>query len=251
MNRLFLGNTKIQLSVTDSTNFFAHQLINNQSAVDGTIVIADYQTGGKGQSGNSWISDHGKNLLCSYILFPKALLTHEQFMLTQMVSLAVTDFLKEFITDKNTIKIKWPNDIFVNQQKIAGILIENNIRGNKITSSVLGIGLNINQESFGELSATSIKCLIGKNENILKCADLLSEKLEARYFQLFTKKHKVLYTEYLMQLYRWKESANYIIDGVSKKAKIVDVDPIGRLGVMFEQENTICYFSLKEIVFEH
>ncbi len=129
----------IYLHEVESTNNYANQLILSDAAEEGTVVLAHYQKKGKGQHGNNWESEDEKNLLMSIIIFPGFLDAGKQFLISKVVSLALIDFLK---TETEDVSIKWPNDIYVGKNKIAGILIENSVKGTNMFSAILGIGLN-------------------------------------------------------------------------------------------------------------
>lgn len=137
----------IALEETDSTNQYISQLCNNlkEDVAELTTVTAEFQTSGKGQRGNTWEAEKGKNLLFSFVLYPTFLEARRQFILSQMVSLAIKEELSRWSDD---ITIKWPNDIYWKDKKICGILIENEIAGHHIERSIAGIGININQETF-------------------------------------------------------------------------------------------------------
>ncbi len=136
-----------------STNDIAKKIIDENKNFCNKVIFADYQTQGRGYATNTWISDYGQNFLMSIIICPE-LAAHQQFYISKAISLEIIEYLK----NKNIrAKIKWPNDILVNQNKIAGILIENSILGNNIQSSIIGIGLNINQVEFhGVSNVTSL-----------------------------------------------------------------------------------------------
>ncbi|HPH88516.1 MAG TPA: biotin--[acetyl-CoA-carboxylase] ligase, partial [Chitinophagales bacterium] len=149
----------MHLPSVDSTNTYAKSLIAKSSPIDGTVILADEQFAGRGQSGNVWQSEAGKNLTFSIIYQTSFLLATEQFYLNMAVSLGIWSMVNSKLSiEKNkeltihdsrfTTKIKWPNDIYVNNQKIAGILIENTISGMHLKHSVIGVGLNVNQEQF-------------------------------------------------------------------------------------------------------
>ena len=127
-------------------------LLKKKKLLKGTIVYTNYQSAGQGQSGNKWESEDGKNLLISIVLFPSFIKPADQFHISMTISLGICDFLKRYIPG---CSIKWPNDIYVNNDKIAGILIENFILGNKIENTIAGIGLNINQDKFSGDAAKS------------------------------------------------------------------------------------------------
>ena len=127
----------ILLNEVESTNNYANQLVLSKAAEHGTVVLAQYQKKGRGQQGNFWESEFGKNMLASFIVFPQFLSAAKQFYFSKIVSLALVDFLK---TETNEVSVKWPNDIYVRNKKIAGILIENSIKGSNLSSAVIGIG---------------------------------------------------------------------------------------------------------------
>ena len=130
----------IKKNQISSTNTVAIELLKKEELPEGTIIWADEQTKGRGQRGNSWESEPGTNLTISIILFPHFLKAEDQFLLSKVTSLAITDYLANRF---NQVTIKWPNDIYVANDKIAGILIENSIIGSSFEYAVIGIGLNI------------------------------------------------------------------------------------------------------------
>src|ERR1035441_10550859 len=146
MQTLFIGKNLITLDSVASTNNFAKDMLSNTRPVEGTAIMAKEQYAGRGQMGNAWETESGKNLTCSFILYPEFLEADKQFFLNMAVALAVKDFCEHVLHDE--IKIKWPNDIYYHDKKLGGILIENSISGNKISSSVIGIGINVNQTAF-------------------------------------------------------------------------------------------------------
>jgi BirA family biotin operon repressor/biotin-[acetyl-CoA-carboxylase] ligase len=148
METLFIGRQKLELEEVASTNSFALNLIRENKASEGCLISARSQSGGRGQQGNTWESESGKNLTISIVLNPNFLPVGRQFALSQIISLTVAALAEECIGNKAPVKIKWPNDIYAGDQKIAGILVENVLRDHAITASVLGIGLNVNQEAF-------------------------------------------------------------------------------------------------------
>src|SRR5690554_1314415 len=133
----------IRMDETSSTNSELKQLQQKKRLPEGSIVVADYQTQGRGQAGNTWFSDKGCNLLFSFLVYPKFIAANRQFILSRIVSLAIKKVLDRYFDD---ITIKWPNDIYWKNKKIAGMLIENTLMGQKINSSIIGIGLNVNQD---------------------------------------------------------------------------------------------------------
>ena len=137
----------IALERTDSTNRYLNELCDTslQPVAELTTVCADYQTAGKGQRGNSWEAAEGRNLLFSFVLYPTFLEAGRQFILSQVISLSIKEALDGLVEG---VSIKWPNDIYWQEKKLCGILIENDLQGRYIGRSVAGVGLNVNQERF-------------------------------------------------------------------------------------------------------
>jgi BirA family biotin operon repressor/biotin-[acetyl-CoA-carboxylase] ligase len=156
IDSLFLGAKHYHFYEIDSTNNYALNLLSKSTPAEGCLVTADFQTHGRGQYGRQWLSDSTKNLLSSIILYPDFLPANEQFSLSKAIALAVQSTLNSYLSSK-AIRIKWPNDIFCEDKKIGGILIQNLLTGNKINASVIGIGINVNQEYFpDDIIATSV-----------------------------------------------------------------------------------------------
>ena len=150
MDTLFTGHNLIELSDCPSVNSHAIELLKSVNLAEGTVIFTTNQTAGRGQRGARWYSDTGKNVTMSLILFPRFLDLKDSFQLSKIVSLGVYDFLSVNLPKAVNIKIKWPNDIVADGKKICGILIENILRDNRLNASIIGIGLNVNQEFFPE-----------------------------------------------------------------------------------------------------
>ncbi len=143
------------LKETESTNLVALELLSKINPPNGFLIITDYQTAGKGQYGRIWQSERGKNLLFSLILPQVNLKAEQLFRLHLSSSLAIIRTLNSLGISQ--LKIKWPNDIYANDKKLAGILIQNQLKGELVENSVIGIGININQSQYPEeLNATSL-----------------------------------------------------------------------------------------------
>ena len=167
----------IELDSIDSTNNYAMQLIDANKAQHGLTITARRQEAGKGQRGKSWVGIPGQSLLMSVVVHPGRAIS-EQFVFNSSIAVSVVAVLKNICPEQD-FYIKWPNDIIVNDKKAGGILIENVLRGTQWTHSVVGIGLNINQENFpGNLPfATSLKIVSGKEHSITKLRDGLTEDI--------------------------------------------------------------------------
>jgi BirA family biotin operon repressor/biotin-[acetyl-CoA-carboxylase] ligase len=178
------------------------RLINEGMAEHGLTIKADFQTHGKGQLGNTWMAEESKNLLCSVILDTKGFEIEKQFILNCMTCVSVTELLMQQYNIPN-VSIKWPNDIYAGNKKIAGILIENNIRGSQWTFAVVGIGLNINQEEFSYLkTATSMKNELKKEFKVNMVLKQLLKKLASSLNEFKKNPNSLLvtYNNYLMHV---------------------------------------------------
>ena len=222
------GETIIELNEIDSTNNYAMRLINEGMAEHGLVIKADFQTHGKGQHGNVWIAEESKNLLCSVILDTRALEIEEQFLLNCLTCVSITEILMQQYNIPN-VSIKWPNDIYAGKNKIAGILIENNIRGSIWTNAVIGIGLNVNQSTFSYLNnATSMKNELQKEVKIIQVLKQLLKKMsfnintfnrEPEYF-LVLYNNDLLQVGRQIQFMRKYELKAGLLKGVNKNGAI-------------------------------
>jgi len=198
-NALILGNRIVKLDETASTNVFLQEMLVNSTCFEGLVVVAKNQAQGKGQRGNTWESESGKNLTFSVLLKPNVLI-EEQFVLSQVVPLGIYDFLVKMGFEQ--VAIKWPNDIYVGSQKIAGILIENTLTANKIAHCIVGIGLNVNQTQFSPtIKATSLALLTEKTFESEQLLNELLKCIEVRYLQLKANKYTLIKFEYLKMLF--------------------------------------------------
>ena len=242
------GKEIIKLDNTDSTNSYAALLLKNK-AVEGTVVSTAFQTHGQGQSGNQWVSEPGKNLLISLIIYPEFLHPSQLFLLNQFVSLAIIDFFKICLPTFR-IQVKWPNDILIDGIKICGILIQNSFESNHIKTSVVGMGININQAEFKDMSfsATSLKILTGREFDLDDCLNILLSCLESRYFQLARRENSSIRADYLENLYRLSVQSDFI-DYQNRKfsGKISGVSDDGRLMILSDE--VVLFFNFKEVSF--
>jgi len=236
----------INLETVTSTNDFAKELlVNNLPQADITIIEATEQTKGRGQKGNCWESNAGENLTLSYIIKPHFLQPTQQFFLSMAMSLAIKDCLDQFTPN---VSIKWPNDIYVNDHKICGILIENSLMGNEIQWSIIGIGLNINQKTFSEWipNPTSLSIETGKDFSTFEIKKMLTHSIEKWYNALYNNELKNIHKEYNSQLYLKNNIATYKdADGVFE-GEIIEADEFGMLQVRRNNGNSQSY-AFKEI----
>jgi BirA family biotin operon repressor/biotin-[acetyl-CoA-carboxylase] ligase len=230
MDTLFTGKNLIRLESVDSTNNYAKELLAKERIPEGTIVIATEQHSGRGQMGNTWKAEPGKNLTLSVIFYPEFLDADKQFYLNMAVALAVKDFCESVLRDE--IKIKWPNDIYWRDKKLGGILIENTITGSRISSSVVGIGINVLQDDFDESLPNPVSLL--QISNLEFKLDTLVEGLavflEKYYLQLRQLHFNFLDRGYTEALYRYQQTHEFRkgeqvfrgeINGVGKDGKLI------------------------------
>lgn len=191
----------IKLDATASTNVYLKNLMFDKSLPDFTVVSANEQLKGKGQMGSSWQSEKGKNLTFSVLKYHKNILVGHQFILNILVSLAIYNTLTDLkIPD---LSIKWPNDILSGRKKICGILIENTISGQRITTSILGIGLNVNQTKFdGLVHVSSLQLITGKKFDLNEILQLIVENLEKFFFEIGNQPEIQFKEAYLKRLFR-------------------------------------------------
>tara|TARA_B100000575_G_C23106786_1_gene638900 strand:- start:1125 stop:1853 length:729 start_codon:yes stop_codon:yes gene_type:complete len=232
----------IKLNATDSTNSYLKKLLNNKALDDLTTVISTNQTNGRGRNGKIWINEPNLNLAFSVFKSLKNTFAKDKFLLNIVSSISVYQLLKEY--NLNNLSIKWPNDVMVNDKKVSGILIENVIRAKKISHTVIGVGININQTKFKELPyATSVLIETGKQFSIDKISvDLL--KIFKKNFNLFQKNKNLLIKIYNKNLYRKDQISNF---QTSKNeilsAQIIGVCESGELNLMLSSNKVVKYFE--------
>ena len=219
----------IHLPETESTNAYAVQLFANQRPQEGTVIVADFQTRGKGTDANSWESEKGKNLTFSLILYPD-FGADRQFVFNKAISLGINKFLcKEFLNHK--VSIKWPNDLYVGDSKICGILIQNSVNGNRFDNVVVGIGLNVNQTVFtsNAPNPVSMKNITGCNYVLNDVLDNLLDCITREYETVQKGRYQEIESAYHAALYRLGEQHEYIIRGEKTSATIFGTNEYGQL----------------------
>ena len=191
----------IKIKSTASTNSELKRISLEQSLHSFCTLITEEQTSGRGQAGNSWESEPSKNLTFSTIIFPENLPVRENFIISQIFSLALKESL-EIYTEY--ISIKWPNDIYYRDKKISGMLIENEIMNNNISSSIIGIGLNVNQEHFisNAPNPISLKQITGREYDTEELLELILKIAKEKHQQLLSGNAETIRSEYLNALYR-------------------------------------------------
>lgn len=243
-NTVFLGKDVHFLPECHSTNDIALSLLRERKASEGSIVICNHQTNGKGQRGNSWEAEKGMNLTFSLVLQPNFMDISEQFYLNMAISNGIRLLLEDYIP---SICVKWPNDLVVpSYGKIGGILIENTISGLGWESAVVGIGLNVNQNHLNSPHACSLNSITGSQFDLNELFRLIITQLERSYIQLKKGKWNEIKAEYLRYLYLRDVWTDFSANGEHFSAKIVGISNEGLLKVERES-GLIQRFGLKEI----
>jgi len=254
-NNTFSGESPSQniivLDEIGSTNdYLKSELSNFKPFAEWTAIMARHQTAGKGQRGNTWLVPPNKNLTFSTFVLPKELLLSQHFFLNILVSLSICDWLEN---QGLQAEIKWPNDIYLNGKKICGILLENTAQGNNIRQSIIGIGINVNQEEFPEeiqQRASSILLETGKTTPSLEvaCAQILVH-LQKRFFNFSGQNDQLkrLLDEYNKQLYQRGIPAYYSSENKIFQGTIQKVDNEGQLYLTINEKEKV--FQFKELKF--
>jgi BirA family biotin operon repressor/biotin-[acetyl-CoA-carboxylase] ligase len=247
MVRHFKRREKYTFQSLDSTNNFAAKLLSDANPEEGTVILAEFQTAGKGQRGKNWEATAGKNLLTSVILRPTFLSVERHALLNKAVALAVFDTVKEFC-ETAQVHIKWPNDILVNGLKIAGILIENVVKFGQIESSIVGVGVNVLQTSFDEAKATSLALESNRLIPVEVVCDSLLKNLEKRYSDLQERNFPSLRSSYREHLFGLGKKKAFVYRNLEVDAIIKGVTPEGKLILEMESgEEVLC--SNGEVVY--
>lgn len=234
------------VSRVNSTNSLAAELIRKGKLRYGEPLYTYCQTEGRGQRGNHWESEPGKNLLLSLVLAPDKLMAEEQFILSETVAVALKNVLAKYT---HHVHIKWPNDIYVGDKKIAGILIENTLNGAYIKHSIIGIGVNINQKRFSDRvpNPISLKLLTGKSH---RKRSILNEFLTefGQLIQLIHQKN-VIYSRYTESLLGFNQYREYRLpNGTLFEAKAVAIQPDGGMTLEDTHKHRQTY-HFKEVAF--
>ncbi|MGM0667356.1 MAG: biotin--[acetyl-CoA-carboxylase] ligase [Bacteroidota bacterium] len=244
---MLIGSNIIYREKVSSTNVLAAEMLSGTSVPEGSVIYAGEQYSGKGQRANTWHSEAGKNLTMSIILYPHFLQADRQFMLSKVLSLAISELLDPY---SGAISIKWPNDIYHKDDKIAGILIEYSIEGKKIKHCIAGSGININQVDFPPEIPNPVSLhLINRRE--YDTAVLLSDFCricDLWYKKLMDGSEEEINKQYQQRLYRLNKLSGYVINGKMTRAMIQGVDRYGRLELRMEDGST-GIFGFDEIKF--
>jgi birA, biotin-[acetyl-CoA-carboxylase] ligase region len=259
------GITFIHLEETDSTNTYLKSYPKDP-AQPYVAVMADYQTAGRGQRGNTWHSARGQNLLCSIRHHPTFLRPQQQFILSQLIALTITDGLSELLPDADEhLRIKWPNDIYWDDRKLCGILIEYELSATSIEQAIIGFGVNVNQTDFGSAPGdttlrlpgrdiigatyrpTSLRLITGKDFDV----PTLFYTLTRRYITTLSTLNSQLLTlnlRYARRLYRLGTPARYRDAEGDFTATIEGVNPDGTLRLRLP-DGTLRHYEFKQVAY--
>ena len=235
----------IHLSTTDSTNEVLKSMTENQELSSGSIVIADYQTAGRGQRGNSWESEDGKNLIFSILFRPTDLPANMPFVISEIASLCVKYTLDKYIPE---ISVKWPNDIYYKDRKIAGILIENTILHAKISQSIIGIGINVNQVEFrsNAPNPVSLAQIVGFQLDLIAIMEEFRKIFMEQSELINSKCLETIHNKYLNSVFRKDGYHKYRDAGGVFEAIIHNIEPSGHL-ILKRKDDEYSRYAFKEV----
>ncbi len=240
-----LGRKIIQIECVDSTNNYVANLLSEGKIEHGTVILADEQTKGRGQRGATWDSNAGENLIFSMFVDTAIMSVKDQFILTQIISVAVANLISKFGIEAD---IKWPNDIYIKGRKIGGILIENQIKGSFLNGSIVGIGLNINQIDFNNLKATSLKLERGEFIPIQSVVFSLINEINVGWDLIQTNQFEKINELYLSKLWLLNKEADFTDQSGEFRGCIKGVSPTGFL--IIQKKDELIQYDLKEISFK-
>ena len=237
----------IHLEQIDSTNAYL-QRQQSECDIRNWVVSTDEQTAVKGLGSNGWESEVGKNLTFSLALDVSFLPAERQFLLSEAIALGLIHALDALLPPEK-LHIKWPNDIFYDNQKLSGILINSTIKANKMDVSIIGIGLNVNQMQFQDWPThpISLQQITGNDYDLQSLLEQVVENIIDKVEILRTEPNAIE-TAYLKRLYRYRTWADYEVDGRVLRLLMTGIDPFGRLLLIDEKNKTYC-FDIKEIKF--
>lgn len=215
----------------NSTNVYLYDKISEKNDISDTVVVAAHQMAGRGMDKNRWESEAGKNLLFSIALNVNFLEAENQFKISQAVSVAIVETLSQFV-DNQQLYVKWPNDIYFGDKKLAGMLIQNTIEGRMMGVSIIGIGLNVNQIEFSSdiPNPISLKQILGEDFDLENLLNLLIKNIKSSVEGLRIKENQIAINEkYISKAYRYRQWADYVYKNKVKSMIINGFDCYGRL----------------------
>ena len=237
----------IHLEQIDSTNAYL-QRQQSEHDIRNWVVSTDEQTAGKGMGSNGWESEVGKNLTFSLALDMGFLPAERQFLLSEAVALGIIEVLDTLLPSEK-LSIKWPNDIYFENRKLAGILINSTIKANMMDVSIFGIGLNVNQMKFQDWPThpISLKMVTGKEYDLNPLLEQIAGSIYNKV-QILKAKPSIIEEAYLQRLFRYRTWADYEVGGKVLRLFMTGIDPFGRLQLLDTENKPYC-FDIKEIRF--
>jgi len=237
----------IQPEATHSTSSYLKELLKQRDLPECSVVITNRQTAGRGQPGNKWESSPGKNITFSIVLYPDMIPASQQFIISKTIGVAIVEAIE---TVTGPLQIKWPNDIYHHNRKLGGILIENSLQGSIINQTIVGIGINVNQEKFPEEipNPVSIKNITGTTHELATLFESVYQSLTDHYTLLLDNNTKPIEEAYLKHLYRKTGLHKYKDANGTFRAEFSKIDPSGHLYLSREDGN-ITRYAFKEVEF--
>jgi BirA family biotin operon repressor/biotin-[acetyl-CoA-carboxylase] ligase len=237
----------IHLEQIDSTNAYL-QRQQSECDIRNWVVSVDEQTAGKGLGSNGWESEVGKNLTFSLAVDMSFLPAERQFFLSEAVPLGIVEVLDKLLPVEK-LSIKWPNDIYYQNRKMAGILINSTIKANMMDVSIIGIGLNVNQMQFQDWPThpISLKMITGKTYDLQPLMEQIAEHILLKV-ELLKSDPTSIEQDYLKRLFRYHTWADYEVEGKTLRLFMTGIDAFGRLQLLDEQQKLHCY-EIKQIKF--
>lgn len=247
-----IGDAYLFFNSIHSTHSYAMELLSHGFPQHGTVISADFQEAGKGQQENTWFSDKEKNILLSVILFPDNVTPSKLFLMNMAVSLAVRKSILDDYPWPENIYIKWPNDVYIFNKKVAGILIKNSLNFHKVQSSIVSVGLNVNQTSFPDFlpSATSLFLNTSIEIDRKKIEKNLFVALE-EYLSYVNENPDLLKIQYHSCLLGLNEEHTFLIKKSNEilQGTIIGVSDNGELIVKSSAENNALYFQHGDLIY--
>ena len=239
----------IRLAEARSTNSCLREWLQREKLPEGSVLVTDNQTAGRGQVGNVWEAEPGKNLTFSVVLYPTCILANEQFLISQIAALSVKETLDAYASD---ITVKWPNDIYWKDKKICGMLIENDLAGRTIYDSIIGIGLNINQELFRSdaPNPVSLTQITQQQYDLDEVLDRFLTRFYDYYLMLLQEKQDEIRRAYDEALYRREGFYLYRDEKGEFEARIHHIEPSGHL-VLERHDGSLHPYAFKEVAIVH
>ena len=243
----FTGEKIIYYSKCESTNTIALNLATTQQVCEGTVLITDEQTKGRGQRGSQWVTCPYQNLTFSILFYPTFLPLQDAFFLYIISALGICEALLPGI--QHGLSIKWPNDIYFLDKKLGGILIENVVQGDVMKASVIGVGLNVNQTTFTDLpGATSLAAITSERFSLPALLAQLTAGIEKQYSRLRQHQLHALKQDYLRHLYGLHTISTFQDQQGRFQGVIQGIDDSGRL-VIDALEQGLKYYTAKEVAY--